>query len=174
MLRQLVALLPPRAIRFAGRLQWLPVVGPAVGYVGRRLVAGEGTIKYGVGAGLRIDATGLAPGFVLGTSDPLEQAALAEHLKPGGVFYDIGANAGFFCLLAARVVGDRGRVYAFEPHPGFATLARKNAGLNEFGWVEVVEAAASDEVGETTLQLDGVSCPSIAFGAGGKGFGSRL
>ena len=62
MLRKLVSLLPPRAIRFFGRLQYrLPVVGPLIGYAGRRLVAGEGTIKYGVGAGLRIDATGLAP-----------------------------------------------------------------------------------------------------------------
>jgi FkbM family methyltransferase len=164
MLRSCVALLPPGVIRFFGRLQFrLPVVGPLIGLVGRRLVAGEGTIKHGVGAGLKFDATGLAPGFVLGTTDPREQEALARYLKPGGVFYDIGANAGFFCVLAARLVGPEGAVYAFEPHPANAARIRKNSTLNGFA-IQVVEAAVCDSVGQTTLHLEGVSCPSIAFG----------
>jgi FkbM family methyltransferase len=169
MLRRLVALLPPRVIRFFGRLQWVPVIGPVVRFVGTRLVSGRGTMKYGVGAGLQFDATGLAPGFVLGTTDPLEQEALTRYLLPGGVFYDIGANVGFFCVLAARLVGDHGKVYAFEPHPKYAARLRANAAANGFTWVEVVEAAASDADGETTLNLEGLSCPSIAFGAAGQG-----
>ena len=161
MFRTLVATLPPRLIRRVGRLQHtLPVVGPVIAWFGRRVLAGEGVIRHGIGAGLRFDATGGAAGFLLGTSEPDEQAALARHLSPGGVFYDIGANVGFFVTLAARLVGAQGRVYAFEPNPRCAAQVRRNAALNGFAHVEVVEVAASSGPGTATLhfgQTSGVS-----------------
>jgi FkbM family methyltransferase len=40
-----------------------------------------------------------------------------RRLLPGGVFVDIGANVGYYTLLAARRVGREGRVIAFEPNP---------------------------------------------------------
>ena len=38
------------------------------------------------------------------------------EVRPGDVFYDIGANIGVYTIPAAHRVGDEGRVYAFEPH----------------------------------------------------------
>ena len=55
-------------------------------------------------------------------------AFLLAHLKPGDVFVDIGAHIGFFTLLAARVVGDSGKVISFEPTPSTFTLLKANAG----------------------------------------------
>src|SRR5437588_777391 len=49
--------------------------------------------------------------------EPHVQSAVCELLKPGATFCDVGANLGFFSLLAARLVGPYGRVYAFEPDP---------------------------------------------------------
>jgi FkbM family methyltransferase len=66
-------------------------------------------------------------------------------------------------VLAARLVGREGAVYAFEPHPANAARIRKNSASNGFA-IQVVEAAVCDAVGDTTLRLEGVSCPSIAFG----------
>jgi len=43
------------------------------------------------------------------------QRLFAKLIKPGFVIYDIGAYLGFFSLLAARLAGPSGRVYAFEP-----------------------------------------------------------
>ncbi len=43
--------------------------------------------------------------------------SLIELLNPGDVFIDIGAHIGYFSLLASRLVGDSGRVIAFEPTP---------------------------------------------------------
>src|SRR4030095_2325560 len=43
------------------------------------------------------------------------QRAIARELAAGNVFYDVGANAGFFTVLAAKVVGSTGRVFSFEP-----------------------------------------------------------
>jgi FkbM family methyltransferase len=49
--------------------------------------------------------------------EPHVTARLQECLAPGGVFVDIGANVGYYTLLAARRVGSEGRVIAFEPNP---------------------------------------------------------
>lgn len=37
--------------------------------------------------------------------------------RPGDVFFDIGANVGYFALLMAELLGEKGRVVAFEPNP---------------------------------------------------------
>jgi hypothetical protein len=42
-------------------------------------------------------------------------ALFKKIVKPGDVVLDLGANIGYFTLLAAKLVGDRGRVHAFEP-----------------------------------------------------------
>lgn len=41
--------------------------------------------------------------------------ALHRYLKPGHVFYDVGANIGLYSLIAASIVGPSGQVLAFEP-----------------------------------------------------------
>jgi FkbM family methyltransferase len=147
-LSRLVSRLPPNLIRRVGRLQFkLPVVGPLIGYAARKLIAREGVIRYGAGAGLRFDARGGFAGYLLGTSEPLEQEALVRLLKPGMVFYDIGANVGFYSVIAARIVGTGGHVYAFEPCAKFAVSVRRNAALNDFTNVEVIEAGVSDREG---------------------------
>lgn len=148
MLSKLVSLLPPDLIRAIGRLQFrLPLLGHLIGLVGRKLIATEGVIKYGVGAGLKFNAKGGFAGYLLGTSEPLEQETLARLLKPGDVFYDIGANVGFYSTIAARIVGSEGRVYAFEPSHTSAASVRKNAALNGFTDVEVIEAAVGERSG---------------------------
>ena len=38
------------------------------------------------------------------------------HLKPGMTFIDVGANIGYFTVLASRLVGPEGRVIGFEPN----------------------------------------------------------
>ncbi|MEO6238809.1 MAG: hypothetical protein ABIQ52_17575, partial [Vicinamibacterales bacterium] len=63
------------------------------------------------------DATGRMHYFYDEPYEPELAAAVRDALRPGDVFLDIGANVGFFSILAARLVGDSGRVVAFEPHP---------------------------------------------------------
>jgi FkbM family methyltransferase len=55
--------------------------------------------------------------------DDLAQSFVKKNLKEGDVFLDIGANVGFYSLLAASIVGEKGRVVAIEPYPKtFAAL----------------------------------------------------
>jgi len=91
--------------------------------------------------------------YAKGVNEMPIQQALADHLKPGQVFFDIGANVGFFSLLAARLVGPAGRAVAFEPVHANAVAIRRNASLNSFQNVDVIETAVGDFAGEIELVL---------------------
>jgi FkbM family methyltransferase len=115
------------------------------------------TIPQGVGAGLKFDTTGGVLRYGLGLAEETVQDALAEHLRPGDVFYDLGANVGFLSLIGARLVGEGGQVVAFEPVPTTAALLRRNASLNGFDHVDVVEAAVGARAGRARLVLEEAS-----------------
>jgi FkbM family methyltransferase len=76
-------------------------------------------------------------------------------LSPGDVVYDIGANIGWYSLLAARAVGPAGRVFAFEPSVSNAFYAQSNARRNGFPNITVVPAALTDEDGWLSFLLNG-------------------
>lgn len=65
--------------------------------------------------------------------EPFTVAYIEEHVQPGDVFYDIGANVGPYSLIAAKATGGQATVFAFEPSPAsFRDLVR-NVELNEVG-----------------------------------------
>ncbi len=69
-------------------------------------------------------------------------------MKPGEVFYDIGANIGLYTIMAAQQAGPSGRVYAFEPHgANFARLV-DNIDANDLaGCVSPCSFALNDRSG---------------------------
>jgi FkbM family methyltransferase len=85
----------------------------------------------------------------------LEQELLVKYLRPGAVFYDVGANAGFYAIIGARAVGPAGQVYAFEPMPKLVERIRENVALNSQTNVTVIEAAVSDRDGVTAFAAQG-------------------
>ncbi|MCB1185225.1 FkbM family methyltransferase [bacterium] len=129
------------------------------GGLGGRLVAAwhrrRGRVWQGPGRGLRIEPGPSNPDYADGSNEPPVQEVLARLLTPGATFLDVGANVGFFSALAARLVGPRGRVVAFEPVPANADLVARNAAANGLGNVEVVRAAVSDRCGRGRLVLAG-------------------
>lgn len=64
--------------------------------------------------------------------EPATTEVLIRRLRPGHVFVDVGANHGYFTLLAASLVGPTGRVAAFEPNPRVFTQLRTHVRLNRF------------------------------------------
>lgn len=109
-------------------------------------------VASGPGAGLRVSRLGASADYALGTNELPVQVALVDLLEPGATFLDIGANVGFFSLLAARASGPTGRTYAVEPVPVNADRIRAGARRNRLA-VEVLELALTDREGTTTLQL---------------------
>jgi FkbM family methyltransferase len=69
-------------------------------------------------------------GCWIGTYERHNQRLFREHVKPGAVVFDVGANAGFFTLLAARLAGSAGRIFAFEPLPRNLAYLHKHIRLN--------------------------------------------
>jgi len=107
------------------------------------------TIRNGYLAGYRWKRSHrYVSGYWLGTYELPVQQCLCRELHPGDVFYDIGANAGFFSLVAAKCVGDRGHVFAFEPLPENAEMIRYQFELNELTNSTLVDAAVSDCAGK--------------------------
>jgi FkbM family methyltransferase len=75
------------------------------------------------------------------------QEALIRELKPGNLFFDVGANGGFFSILACTRVGAKGKVVGFEAHPEVVWEARQQLRLNHCDNATVVAAAVSDRMG---------------------------
>jgi FkbM family methyltransferase len=59
------------------------------------------------------------------------------YLRKGDAFVDVGANIGYYALLAAHLVGPEGRVVAFEPVPRLRARLARSVALNEFAHVEI-------------------------------------
>lgn len=82
-----------------------------------------------------------------------EDAVMKRFVKEGDVIFDIGAHLGFYTLLLSRLVGEQGKVYAFEPNPELLpSLERSIAPLAN---VELLRVALSDREGEAGLFVPG-------------------
>lgn len=77
--------------------------------------------------------------------------ALEKRLRGGGVYYDIGSNVGEFLIPVAKIVGERGRVIGFEPHPGSYQLLIRNIDLNQLTNATVFKLGLSDSSREIQI-----------------------
>jgi len=77
-------------------------------------------------------------------------------LKEGSIFVDVGANVGWFTLLGATIVGDEGKVLAFEPEPRNARLLNESIRMNGANNARLFPSAVSDTDGEKILSLSPV------------------
>ncbi|HEX2446283.1 MAG TPA: FkbM family methyltransferase [Vicinamibacterales bacterium] len=89
-----------------------------------------------------------------------ETRLLRALLRPGMTAVDVGANWGYFTLLAASLIGSQGRVVALEPEPRLFQLLDENVRLNDLSQVTAIRAAATDRSNVTLplLSFDESSC----------------
>jgi FkbM family methyltransferase len=84
-----------------------------------------------------------------GTYEPHVRACFDALLEPGHTYFDLGAHIGYHAVAAAHLVGDMGRVFAFEADPViFERLARN---LGQFSWARATNAAVWDHSGTLTF-----------------------
>ncbi len=108
----------------------------------------QGTLKgkkWIVGAGEH--------GYWLGSYELRKRIAFEKEISLGAVVYDIGANVGYYSLLASVLTGETGQVVAFEPSSRNVAFIRRHAALNHFDNIKVYEAAVSDQDGEAFFDL---------------------
>jgi FkbM family methyltransferase len=80
-------------------------------------------------------------------------ALFSRIASPGWTFLDVGANVGYFSVLACELGGPTAGVHAFEPHPRMAALAEVNARLTPGLSYTVVQAACGARPGQALLHL---------------------
>ena len=91
--------------------------------------------------------------FFTGCYEAKESAFARAVLRPGMTFVDVGANWGFFSLLAAHLVGPTGRIVSLEPDPRVFLRLNANIERNQLKQVTALELAAADRDADWTLAL---------------------
>lgn len=140
-----------------GVLRGIPVVGAGV----RKLVHAAMPfgmkfwiqIPEGLGRGLWMYADPRFDlGYTNGDHEPWIQDLLEAELRPGDCYFDVGAHAGFFALIASRFVGSLGKIVAFEPDPDNAAALKANIAKNGLTQIAVVEAAVWSSPGQVIFE----------------------
>lgn len=152
-------------ITFAGRV---PLLGAALRRLARRYAEGSVVeIKQGIAAGLRWKRHHrYVNGYWIGHYELPIQEALRRELSPGQTFFDVGANAGFFTLVAARLVGAQGKCVAFDPLPGNTESIREQVELNSLSHCVVVPEAVGERPGTATFSFASAGDSQAHLGEG--------
>jgi FkbM family methyltransferase len=91
--------------------------------------------------------------------------AIAKALcADGGTILEIGANTGTETVSLATIVGQKGRVYAFEPEPSIFDALEANVRLNKFQNVRLFRLAIGDRRGAACFS------PAARANNSGQGF----
>ena len=89
--------------------------------------------------------------FVRGIYDPNLIVVVNTFLKNGSVFIDVGANMGYFSLLASKTVGKNGKVFALEPSSRDFGRLQDNVKINGLQNIYPLRLAVSGKVGPIKL-----------------------
>jgi FkbM family methyltransferase len=91
-------------------------------------------------------------GCWLGLYERVKVDAFIKYLKPTSVVYDVGANVGYYSLIAGKY-STLGAVYSFEPLPSNVELLRRHLIINKINNVTIFDCAVSDKEGEAFFEV---------------------
>jgi len=88
-----------------------------------------------------------------GLYEPELRKFLKKHLKPGDVFFDIGANVGYMSAIGASLVGKDGKIHSFEPVPKYFEQLLQLSKLNPDYNITVNNFALGESSREAFIDL---------------------
>ena len=97
------------------------------------------------------DTGSLSTLSISGVFGPRDTQTVKDNVFSGNIVVDLGANIGYFTCLLAKIVGEGGKVFAFEPDPRNLKLLRRNIQENDYKNVIIADKAVSDVNGSCTL-----------------------
>ena len=108
--------------------------------------------------------------FERGAWEPEQTAILSNYLRPGSAVLNVGANTGYYALIAAALTRPSGHVHAFEIQPRIIEILRRNIVRNGLEHaISVVPAGCFSSEGEATIDCPGdPGSARIAFGLSGE------
>jgi FkbM family methyltransferase len=143
----------------AKRYPWFPMRSRMLEWVRAGGHAGLGgktvRVKTRMGAIMEVDPLD-EEGWVLFRDRgirPQVAGVFRDLLHAGESAIDIGANYGYFTLLASSLAGAKGHVYAFEPNPTVANYLSANVGLNDVTNVRLYRVAVSNTKGTAEFHV---------------------
>ena len=155
------------AYRFAS---WLIVhtgpIGPIVIKLGGRVQHNFVPRSYSAPNPVYIDGLSIyhaeqplvARWLAMGLYEAETTRVLRESVKPGMTVLDVGANIGYFSLMAARFTGENGRVWAFEPVPTMLEILNLNVRNNALqNIITVIPQAVSNVPGTTAMYVNAMA-----------------
>jgi len=173
----------PALQSFYAKLRQIPLLGGLFHGIARSVLP-SGThvttrVRQGRAAGLvlSLDPRYEAP-YAAGLHETELLDCLAQHLKQGGVLYDVGGHIGLISMVGARLVGPSGSVFAFEADPENAARIFEHLRMNSLPQVELVNAAVWSEC--KTLSFERASATSsrnrgsVANGTDSPGVGELI
>ena len=114
------------------------------------------TLRHTYGFDISLDPQdlGISPSIgVLGWYELRTTELFLQLLEKGATVIDVGANVGFFTLLAAKLVGKEGIVLSFEPEFTSFSLLSGSVQRNNFSNIKLSQKCVSDIDGKKTLYL---------------------
>jgi FkbM family methyltransferase len=144
-------------MRYAGWQAW------------RRIVRRPMTVNFWNGLRVRVhpDLPYSWTAIYFGLAEYDDMMFTLRYLRPGDAFIDVGANIGFYSLLASSANAGA-PVVAFEPHPVASRWLRENARINSFGNIQIREVASGSETGSAMLTSDLGERNRIVVGSDGN------
>lgn len=96
----------------------IPLLSKSFRFIARHVFTGNEGVFTILGHKMRIPAYDASLyAYTLGDYEPAKTEVFINSLHAGDVAINVGAHIGYYTLLAARQVGENGRVFAFEPEP---------------------------------------------------------
>lgn len=88
------------------------------------------------------------------TYEEFETDIVKKIIHKDDVVIDVGANIGYYTLIFSRLVGNKGKVFAFEPEPNNFNLLQKNVKINGYENVVIINKAVSNKMEKIKLYID--------------------
>ncbi|MEO6081336.1 MAG: FkbM family methyltransferase [Steroidobacteraceae bacterium] len=116
-------------------------------------VPSRSVVRTSFGSTMDLETPDLVSGiiYVTGAWEPAITRFVSERLRPGDIFVDVGANIGYYTLMAAKIVGNHGRVHAIEASPTIFDRLRQNVAMNSLRNVQLIQAAAAGSPGQLAI-----------------------
>ena len=131
------------------------IIGPVVGRFLYRITPKDSRTTQLHGHTLILAPPGRYPplDMSMGRYEPSTTERFQSIVKPRMSVIDIGAHIGYYTLLAAKLVGESGKVYAFEPEPDNYSILTSNILANNYENIIATQSAVSDQIGSTHIYL---------------------
>jgi FkbM family methyltransferase len=111
------------------------------------------TTRFGFRLQIKLPDTIQKVILLTGRWEPFVTQFVLDTLRSGDTFVDIGANIGYYSLLASKLVAESGHVYAIEGSPSIFQRLSENVTRNNVANTTVIHAIVSDKEGSKPFWL---------------------